>query len=491
MSNAPIPWKHLVKIMFLFSPIWLGGAVLFGALGLGYAVNKKDEWSARQSMVIRDEANSSVYRPGRFDSQTELKAAQETILQIARNPEVVAAALRDIGPPPGENADDWPTATVIDEIADSNVNIRAPQGSDFGNTEVVFLSVKQSSKERALAFCDAVFENLTEHLRTIRRLKADSMITELTYAREVAKQNVDESSSKMQEIEIAFGSDLGELRNLSETISGDGSNRRELEITNRELQQVELGLIKLESLYNVLVQGAEDPQKLLIAGNDLLTSQPSLQRLKLGLIDAQIKASQMAGIYTEIHPKRIAAVATEKEIKSRMQQESAAVLKAMEPQLTVERNRLIKLTSKKQMFTERLAQLAKARTSYSKIAAEVKFRTEQLASADRVLSEAMASRSAAMSTNFLATLGPPQVSDSPVGSPRSVLVMGATTAGLIFGFGVVFLVAPGPNNSSQHGRRWSDYLQAQSDADSNGKTRANDEGSTQPELPIMGNEESA
>ena len=457
MSSAPIPWKHVRNILVLFAPLWAGAALLFGLMGAGFALFSSDVYCARQPLVIRDEANNSVDRLGRFASQTDLKAAQETTLEMAQNPEVVGAALRQIGPPEDYRDPVWPTSEVIDQIATECVNLLAPKGSEFGNTEVVYLQVKAKTQARATAFCKAMYDNLTEQLRKVRRVRADSVIAELSHTRDLAKQNLDEASSRLHEIEVAFGTDLGELRNLNDTISGDGTNRRTLEETTRELQTVELELEKLESFYDLLVAGSQDPQQLLISGSDLLASQPSLQRLKEGLIDAQLTSSRLAGIYTLDNPKLKAAVATEREIQTRMQEETSAVIKAMDPLIRLERERVLRLSSREEQLRERLAHLATARTEYAKIDAEVDHRTSLLAESERALAEAIASRSAALSTNLIAELGPTQVSDKPVGPSGFVVTCGSAMAGIIFGLGAVFLIAPGPDDH-RGGRRWTDYL---------------------------------
>jgi uncharacterized protein involved in exopolysaccharide biosynthesis len=457
MTSAPIPWKHVRNVLVLFLPLWGGAALLFGLLGAAYAVFSSDVYSSRQPLVVRDAATGSFDRLGRFASQTDLKAAQETILEMAQNPEVVAAALRQIGPPTGTLVEGWPSSKVIDTVATEDVNLLAPKGSEFGNTEVVYLQVKANSAARASDFCRAMFENLTEQLRTVRRVRADSVIAELSHARDQARRNLDEAASRLHEIEVEFGTDLSELRNLNETISGDGTNRRTLEETMREVQAVQLELQKLQSLHQLLVAGAADPQQLLISGGDLLASQPSLQRLKDGLIDAQLASSQLAGVYTVDNPKRRAAMAAEREIERRMLQETAAVIRAMEPMIRLERERVERLRNRESQLRERLDQLATARTDYAKIDAEVKHRTQLLAEAERALSEAKASRSAALSTNLIAELGPPQVTDKPLGPSGSAVTLGSLMAGLIFGLGAVFLIAPGPNEIRM-GRRWSDYL---------------------------------
>jgi uncharacterized protein involved in exopolysaccharide biosynthesis len=457
MSSAPIPWQHVRNTLVLFAPLWVGAAFLFGLLGAGFAVFKSDAYTARLPLVVRDEATRSIEQLGRFASPSDLKAAQETILEMAQNPEVVEAALRKIGPPPGESATDWPNAETIDQTATKQVNLLAPKGSEFGNTEVVYLQVKAESQTRANEFCQAMFASLTEQLRMVRRVRADSLIAELKHTRELAKQNLDEANARLHEIEVAFGTDLGELRNLNDTISGDGTNRRTLEETTRELQSAELELGKLQSLHQLLVAGSQDPQQLLISGSDLLASQPSLQRLKEGLIDAQLTSSRLAGIYTPENPKMKAAIAAEQEIQTRMQAETAEVIRAMAPMIRLQEELVGRLTDRESQLRERLNHLATARTEYAKIDSEVTHRTSLLADADRALSEAMASRTAALSTSLIAELGPPQVTEKPVGPSGLVITGGSTAAGILFGLGVVFLIAPGPSDY-RTGRRWSDYL---------------------------------
>lgn len=457
MSSTPIPWKHVRNILVLFAPLWLGAAVLFGMIGMGYSLFRKDTFVARQPLVVRDEATTSLERLGRFASQTELKAAQETILEMTKNPEVVGEALRTIGPPSGRRNGSWPTTKVIDAIASSQVNLVAPKGSEFGNTEVVYLTVEAESPGRANEFCEAIYSSLAKQLRLVRQVRADSIIAELSHARDLAQKSQNVVAARMREIEIELGADLGELRNLNDTISGDGTNRRTLEETTRELELAEQELRRSESLYNLLLAGAKDPTRLLISGSELLESQPSLERLKDGLIDAQLEASQLSGIFTKANPRVKAAIGTELEIRKRMRQETEAAIAAMQPSLKLQRDSVARLKARNASLVSRLSDLANIRADYSKLDSDFKHRSEVLADAQRALSTAVASRSAALSTNLIAELGPPQIGDDPVGPGGSVLTVASSMAGLIFGLGTVFLIAPGPTDS-RGGRRWSDYL---------------------------------
>ena len=458
MSAAPVPWKHIRNVLVLFAPLWLGAMAIFGALGIMFALFQSDTFSARQPLVVRNEATSSFDHLGRFASQTDLKAAQETILEMTKNPEVVAGALRELGPPSGSSWENWPNTETIDSIAKNAVNLVAPQGSEFGNTEVVYLQVKADDQKRAVEFCNSLFSNLTEHLRNIRRVRADSVVAELTFARDLARQNLEDAASRIREYEMRFAADLGDLRNLNDTISGDGTNRKALAQTVTELLTAEIELEKLESLKALLTEGAKDPDHLLVSGSDLLTLQPSLLRLKDGLVDAQIASSQLAANRSASHPTVINARAAENEIRGRMQDEAASIVKAMEQTLALSRGRVKKLDAKKQELSSRLSALAEARTDYAKVDAEVNLRTQLLAEAEKELADAVASRTAAVSTNLVAKLGPPQVSDKPLGPGGMLITLASSSAGLLFGLGTVFLVAPGPTES-RNGRRWSDYLQ--------------------------------
>lgn len=455
--SPPIAWKHLRYILILFAPLWIGTSILFAVGGVVYSVVSSDYWTASQPMVLRDEANGALDRLGRFGSQSELKAAQETTLEMARNPEVVAAALKAIGPPDGRQDSTWPASDVVATVAKKRVNIRAPQGGEFGASDMFYLQVDQQSPQRARALCDALFESLAVQMREVRRVRADSMLLELTHARDLAQKNLESAAAKLRQIEVSFGSDLGELRNLSEAINGEGANRRALEETSRELQSAELELEKLEALHAFLARGMADPTQLLISGAELLSRQPSLQRLKDGVIDAQLARSQLSGRLTPEHPRMRAAELAEMAIHQAMKDEIASVIKSMQPVLTVEHDRVERLRVKKDNLERRLERLANIRTSYSKFASEVKHRTTLLEQAERALADAQASRSAAVSTNLIARLGPISVNDRPNGLSARVLAMGGAAAGLIFGLGAVFLVAPGPYQA-RLGRRWSDRL---------------------------------
>lgn len=257
-------------------------------------------------------------------------------MEMTQNSDVVAAALRHIGPPADSNPVGWPSTNLVDAIAGVMVNLLVTQAAEFGNTEMVYLHVWAENPQVAGEFCQAMFQSLTEQFRKVRRVRADSVIAELTHNRNFATEHLEAVTSRLHEIEVKFAAALDELRNLSDSISREGTNRPALEETNRERRAAESLLENQQALHQVLVAGAKDPQCSLVSGGDLLDSQPSLQRMKDGLIDAQPRSSEIAGTRTNQHPKCIAASNAEKEIKQRMQQETVAVMRATQPPTKLE-----------------------------------------------------------------------------------------------------------------------------------------------------------
>ncbi len=109
VQSAPLPWKPWLGVVLRYTPVWLGCTLVAGALGMGTGPCVI-RLGKLQPLVIRDEVSGAFERLGRFASQTELKAAQETVVEMARNSEVVAVALKELGPyrsTPLEEA--WPS----------------------------------------------------------------------------------------------------------------------------------------------------------------------------------------------------------------------------------------------------------------------------------------------------------------------------------------------------------------------------------------------
>jgi polysaccharide biosynthesis transport protein len=468
-STAPLPWRHVISVLIVYAPIWVGATVVMTVLGMGAAILKNDQWKASQPMLLRDEANGATgLRLGRFDSQTQMKAAQETILEMAKNPEVVSAALKRMGVPEGEDATTWPESSVVESIARDSINVRAPKGSEFGSTEVIYLESTGDSPEQAKKFCEAMLHSLTERLRLVRSVRAGSVIAELEESRNLASERLGDITERMQAMESQVGSDLGELRNLTDALAGDTSTQRRLADVDRDLNLAEIERKRLEQLKELLESAQNDPQRLFVSNTDLLESQPSLKRLKDGLVDAGLEAARLSGRFQPAHPRVRAAVESEKQIRESIHREIRTAINAMQPSMQLADSRIERLQEDRSTLTRRLEHLAALRSTYVNLSSEMKQRTEHFQQAAQALADAQASKQAAMATNLITAIDPPQVGNKPVGPGRSIIVGGAGAAGLALGLGIVFLIAPSPS-THPFGRRFSDYFGGRRDIDHAGQ----------------------
>ena len=132
-------------------------------------------------MVVRDDLVGTFFKPGRFDSLDSLKSAQETILEVARRPQVVRAALQQVGPPALTSEEKWLGEQNIQKMQ-GKIQISAPNGAEFGRTEAIVLSVQQDTRDRAGKFVDYLLNEVESTLRELRGQQFESMQQELQQA---------------------------------------------------------------------------------------------------------------------------------------------------------------------------------------------------------------------------------------------------------------------------------------------------------------------
>ncbi len=497
----------LAKTYWAWRRLWFVSTMAFMAFGLVYILFlKQDMWTAAQGLMVRDEANGAVMRLGRFQSQTEMKAAQETILEMARNPQVLREALLEIGPEKklfsfGTASKDWPTQTDLADLADEAVGVRAPKGAEFGTTEVIYLDIKQASKDRALALNRAVCKALDNRLKLVRVARADGVIAEIIRASDLASDELRRATEALQLVEREAGADLSDLRGLSEATGNGSTSRQQLDAVKTELRQIENVHSELLTDYNLLRETQDSPERLLSAPASILSAHPGLRKLREGLADAQLATSQLRGRFTGAHPLVYVATTSEREIKSQLHAELSVALATTEKNVANSQARIDNLKLQQTQLEERLTRLARIRADYENLTNEARSRTKILQDIERQLAEAQASRDAALSTSLLTRLDEPVLGERPIGPGRTTILAGMTLAGLFFGLGIVFLLTPldseNPNTNRWNealGRRLSDRFpwladtqgnngqrRRRSDYDRRGYSRASDRG----EQPMM------
>lgn len=439
---------QLLQIVVQYRNRWLLPAAGVTGLAIFYAAFRSDSWEASQSLVVRNEAAGNLSEPGKFRHADEMKTAQETILELAKSPAVLRQALVEVGPPAAASTtENWPADEEVAALAES-VKLAPPKGAEFGKTEVLYLKVRDNSRTRALALVSAVSKHLQARFQQLREAKAQGMIAELTKAVSMADADVSTVTGKLAELETSVGSDLAELRILHESSSGDSDLRRKSLELETELRQAWLEQRSEQSLLDLLEAARVDQGRLLAMPGRLLESQPSLKRLKEGLVDAQLKTAELSGGRRSEHPLVRAALEAEEEISRQLHQELEIACRGVKVNLQLATERAGSLSEQLADTRARLAKLGSLRAVYSNLISDVQQRGVLLAAAQRELSEARSNWAGAHSSSLIYTIDEPDTGTRPVGPGRLMIALSGVMAGLALGAAVVFVTVPTGRNGT-------------------------------------------
>ena len=448
--------RQVISTLRRHCVLWTVPTIALTVLAIGYGLVRPVKWRASQALVVRDEAGGGpTTRQGRFDTSEAMKAAQETVVQMSQNPSMIKAALLEAGPENGSAPPTgWPTQDDIETLQDG-ITVSPPKGGEFGRNEVIYLAVDGPTRERAVVLAKAVGNQLELQLQAVRQAKAQSLIAELEKTVALAEGDLATATAKLEEIEQSVGSDIDELRALTETTSGTSNLRGTSNQLQEEIRRTQLAHDANGEQLKLLIAAREDHNRLLAAPQRLFEQQPALRRLKEGLVDAQLRTAQLLGRMSTDHPEVKAATLAEDQIRQQLNAEIDLVISNLQNELKVSGALLLTLRHQHGEIDRRLKNVASLRADYSNLLAVVRQRTENLAQASKDLSDARASQAAALSSSQIARLDEPQPANSPVGPGFTAIVAAGLGGGLTLGFGLVFLMAPLGN---LWGRRWSDYI---------------------------------
>ncbi len=321
--------RHFIQTAIKHPAKWLWPTFLLGGLSFGYALIYQPDWQASQALTVREEATESSQWSGHFNEAEELKHAQETILELAKSPSVLTVALTAVGPPATcRQLQEWPSAEDVAR-ASSKTKVVSPNGAEFGTTRMFYLRVSDPDPQRAIQLATAVCDESERRFKKLRAKEFQDAITELANTVRLAEQELDKQTAKLQEMETSVGSDLAELRMLSESFAGGSNLQTTLAEVRQELRQAENTYQSNEQLLNLLTAAQEDPSNLVATPNRLLEAQPALRRLKDGLTDAQLSSSQLLGTMSQDHPRVKAALVAESEIRGHLHRELAVAVRGL------------------------------------------------------------------------------------------------------------------------------------------------------------------
>jgi uncharacterized protein involved in exopolysaccharide biosynthesis len=192
-------------------------------------------------------------------------------------------------------------------------------------------------------------------------------------------------------------------------------------------------------LLAVLKAAQEDPRQIVATPNTLLVSQPSISRLKDALLSAQVRTADLLGTLAEAHPFVLAAKESEANIQKQLREELAVAIKGLEMDLGFNADREASLASKQDAGNERVARLAGARAEYANLVSAVENHTKLVEAARKSLADARADHASAHTASIITRIDGVETGIRPVGPGRTTITAAGGVAGLIFGFGLVFL----------------------------------------------------
>lgn len=423
---------------------WVAPTLLLTVVAVGYALVRPATWQASQALLVRDEAAGDSQRPGHFATVDEMKTAQETVLELFKSYSVVEAALKEVGAPKNyRQPSQWPTVEDVEDMQ-KEIELAAPNGAEFGRTEIFYLNVTAGSRERALALTSALGRQLENRMQSLRDERASGLVVELAKTAKVADQELAETTARLSALEQEVGSDLAELRILNENGSG-GSNLRQTLIEIRaEIRAAANERRANEELLKLLVAAQQDPAIIVATPNRLLESQPGLRRLKDGLVDAQLRTSELLGTMSAVHPRVAAAKAAETEIRHHLHGELEIAIRGIQTELSVGEARVASLQQHAGDIESRMAKLAGLRAEYQNRVAEQREQSSIATNALKDLSDARANQASAHAASLITRLDQPRTGSKPEGPGRTVIALTGMFGGLLTGLGILFLtVNPG------------------------------------------------
>jgi polysaccharide biosynthesis transport protein len=441
MSTAPksIGANDVIRTISEHPRRLVAPIVVVTLVALFYALFGKGTYEVSQALVVRDETGDPLSRPGKFAHTDEMKASQETIVELLKSRNVLSKALAEVGPPIDANpSGNWPSDRDVEQLQ-AQVKIVAPKGAEFGKTEVFYLKVQSGSQQRAKHLAEAICRQLQVRFSQLREAKANSTINELTKTVALAKTDLAEATKALSTIEGQVARDLAELRILNESPSGDSDLRRTTTELERELRTYRATQTENEELLKLLKEGLHNPDKLLASPAALLKSQPGLGRLKDGLVDAQLKLGNLKGTMSEDHPMVQGARAAQQAIRQQLHDEISVAISGVEADQHMNADRIKAIEEQQAAVRERFARLASVRAEYSNLVSAAKNRSDNLKLVEHKLAEARGSKSAAASASLINLVDSPDVGTRPIGPARSMIVLGGVAGGLLIGLAWVVL----------------------------------------------------
>ena len=432
--------NHIVLSLIDYWYLWVIPCLLGVGLSIFYALFLySPTYTARQSLIVRDDLMGESFKPSRFESLDSMKSAQETILEIARKPEVIRNVMEQMEE---SSSSFFGSAGISDndiEEMQGDIEFGAPNGAEFGRTEAVVLKVTTSTREKAKVFTDLLLDEIDSKLSDVRRQRLSSMEQELTLASEAAKNRLEESSDQLQELERGFGTEITTLREMNDPQGGNAFDQKLNQI--RAEKRGAVSALASAREQKVLLENAL-ASKSLVTSNQLLEMQPALGVMMRSVNTAREQLSINEGRYMPLHPALKASREAVKHQEKMLFNSLGPTLAGVDSQITMAQSRVERLDKSIVELENKLMELTEQRVPYAKLQEDVMNKTKVHSDVQAKLSQVRSYTNSSENIGLLTRVGEPQVGSRPNGLGRKALVLVGLLGGLLIGLGLVALAVP-------------------------------------------------
>ncbi len=439
---AGLTFRDVVSYLIHYPKRWLIPAAVVALAVAVYAVLKPNVYEASLALMMRNEVSTDPQSPGKFRHDDEMKISEETVMEVAGSRAVLERALKQVGPPADARiVGVWPSDETIEALR-AAIKVAPPKGAEFGKTEIFYLKAADRDPRRAMALVEAIYEQLKSNLGEIRDERARGIVAELEKVVSVAETDLAQGTQKLKQMEKETGADLIELRMVYQGTAMDGELNKTLAVGQGELRLLKTTQAANKEMLRLLLAAQRDPQQLVAAPGPLLESQPTLRQLKQGLVEAQLRASVLAGTVTEDHPQLGVARRAEQDIKRVIFREAGAAAKGLEADIEVMDSRIKTAEEQLNQQKARVERLAALRAEYSNLVDHVEHRRAEMDQAKHLLADTRANQSSSRSSSVVNRIGDPDRPTSPMGPSRATIGLLGLAGGLLTGLAILYLTVP-------------------------------------------------
>ncbi len=456
VTNRKFVIQDFFSILLQYKLRWLIPTILIGCAAFAVAARLTDTWEVKQAVIVRNVATVSEGSPGEFRGTEPLRRTEDMIVQICRSRLVLISALDAVGPPEDladERAEAWPDQTAFESLREA-MTIEAPNGAEFGTTEVFYISLRDKSRERATALVTAIFDQLRDRMGELRALRAQSLVAEAEQAAALAQESLDATTQKLTALERSVGPDFVELRMLESSTHGNGDLVRSMIAIEQEISEIERANQVSDTLLEILDAASNDPRAVESAPAELLAQYPNLVALKDALTAAELRTAALQKNLLPTYPSMMAAAREEEAIRARILSEVENAILTLVADRKVRLARLPLLQKQQEEVAERVARLADVRAEYSNLVRMLAHGQQEVQATSRRLAEVRASQAMARNNSIISRLDSPDLGSESVGPSPKLVAVGGILGGLMLGVGLVFLTVveqPSTEDSDSYG----------------------------------------